>query len=198
MCSALNCGTVSVEVFFWVAAQFYYYRRFSASTTSNTISPQITPSVICTFVEIHLNPTWKPQISGSCTDEIEWSTVIMEGLSWILLSDIQVVDFSVLDHILKVATMKYSFSRGHTFKHVILGPIHMESQVTWGQSMQSQPLRAWKLGFTISHVFLSLKYDMDAYMATLIGGKAWDLCCELDQAKRLDPNLNPSPANIFA
>jgi hypothetical protein len=42
--------------------------------------------------------------------------------------------------------------------------------------MQSQPLRAWKLGLTTSHVVPSPNYDMDAYMATLFGGEAWDLC----------------------
>ena len=30
---------------------------------------------------------------------------------------------------------------------------------------------------------LSPNYDMDAYMAALNGGEAWDLCCELGQAK---------------
>ena len=30
---------------------------------------------------------------------------------------------------------------------------------------------------------LSPKYDMDAYMTTLFGGEAWDLCWKLDQAK---------------
>ena len=46
------------------------------------------------------------------------------------------------------------------------------------KSMQSQPLRAWKLGLTISHgsQVLSPKYDMDVYMATLFEGEAWDLC----------------------
>ena len=45
---------------------------------------------------------------------------------------------------------------------------------------------------------LSPKYDMDAYnMATLSGGEAWDLCWELDWAKKLDPTLNPSPTNII-
>ena len=36
--------------------------------------------------------------------------------------------------------------------------------------MQSQLLRAWKLGLTTSHrsLVLSPKYDMDAYMATLL------------------------------
>jgi hypothetical protein len=30
---------------------------------------------------------------------------------------------------------------------------------------------------------LGLKYDMDAYVATLVGGEAWDLCWELGRAK---------------
>ena len=51
-----------------------------------------------------------------------------------------------------------------------------KSQVTWDQSMQSQPMRAWKLGHATSHGVPSPKYPMDAYMATLFGGKAWDLC----------------------
>ena len=47
-------------------------------------------------------------------------------------------------------------------------------QLTWGQPAQSQPLRAWKLGLTrwfelnIRFQVLSPKYDMDAYMATLL------------------------------
>ena len=47
--------------------------------------------------------------------------------------------------------------------------------------MQTQLMRAWKLGLTISHWcrVLSLNYDMDAYMATLFEGEARDLCCEL-------------------
>ena len=45
--------------------------------------------------------------------------------------------------------------------------------------MQSQLLRAWKLGLTNSDVrsqVLSAMYDIDAYMASLFGGEAWDLC----------------------
>jgi hypothetical protein len=59
------------------------------------------------------------------------------------------------------------------------------SQVTWGWSVQSQLLREWKLGLTTSYgsQVLSLKYDMDAYMAICFGGEAWDLCWELSQAK---------------
>jgi hypothetical protein len=35
--------------------------------------------------------------------------------------------------------------------------LHTRSQVTWCQSMQSQPLRAWKLGLTTSHGVPSIK-----------------------------------------
>jgi hypothetical protein len=45
--------------------------------------------------------------------------------------------------------------------------------------MQSQLLRAWKVGFTTSHEVPSPKYDMDAYMATMFGGEAWESCCKL-------------------
>ena len=46
----------------------------------------------------------------------------------------------------------------------------MGSQVISGESMQSQPLRAWKLGLTTSQgsQVLSPEYDMDACMATLL------------------------------
>jgi hypothetical protein len=50
--------------------------------------------------------------------------------------------------------------------------------------VQSQPLRAWKLGFATSHgsQVPSPKYDMDdAYMAaTFLGGEAWDKSLEVN------------------
>ena len=52
--------------------------------------------------------------------------------------------------------------------------------------MQAQLLRAWKLGLSTSHSVpksYGPMYDMDTYMATLFGGEARDLCCELGQAK---------------
>jgi hypothetical protein len=65
--------------------------------------------------------------------------------------------------------------------------------------MQSQWLRAWKLGLTTSHGFQvpSLKYDMDAYMKTFFGGLFWDLCRD-GSSKKLDLALNTNPVNIFA
>ena len=66
-----------------------------------------------------------------------------------------------------------------------IGPVHMGSQVTWGQSVQSPQPRAWKFGLTTSHgsQVLGRKYDMDAYMKMLFRGEDWDLYWELSQAK---------------
>ena len=66
------------------------------------------------------------------------------------------------------------------------------SHVTWGQSMQSWLLRSWVLGLTTSQgtQVLGPKYDMNAYMATLSGGEAWNLCWELGRAKSKNPTLD--------
>ena len=52
------------------------------------------------------------------------------------------------------------------------------------------------MGLTTSHrsQVLSPKYDMDAYMATLFGGEARDLCQELGGAKS---QTQSSPVNVF-
>ena len=71
-------------------------------------------------------------------------------------------------------------------------------QVTWGRSVQSQPLRASKLWLTFSHnswVFGS-KYDMDVYMAPLFGGESWNLCWKLGQAK-CQTQLSTQSCNDF-
>ena len=44
---------------------------------------------------------------------------------------------------------------------------------------------------------LSPKYDMDAYMAILFGGEAWDFCWKLGRAKKLDSTLNSESHEIF-
>ena len=74
------------------------------------------------------------------------------------------------------------------------------SQVTWGQFVQSHLLRAWKLGLTTSHIslVLSSKYDMNAYMATILGDDARDFVLRVESSKKLDPTLNTSLVNIFA
>jgi hypothetical protein len=75
------------------------------------------------------------------------------------------------------------FLRGRGTCQCPLGPpVHKESQVTWGQSVQSPMLRAWKLGLTTLHNVPNPKsqlWHMDAYIATLFGGEGWDLCWEL-------------------
>ena len=58
-----------------------------------------------------------------------------------------------------------------------------------------------EVGLTASHGvprLESLKYDMDAYMATLFGGEVWDVCCKSGQAKQRDSTLDTSPASMFA
>ena len=63
-----------------------------------------------------------------------------------------------------------------------VGPIHTVSPVLSpkslevNQSVQSLLLMAQKLGLTTSHRVPSLKYDMDASIATLFEGEVWGLC----------------------
>ena len=65
-----------------------------------------------------------------------------------------------------------------------------KSQVTWGQSMQSQMLRAWKWGLTSSHGVPCLKSQ----------GWRWGsgLMLRVESSKKLAPILNTSAVNIFA
>ena len=64
------------------------------------------------------------------------------------------------------------------------------SQVLHPDSLEVNPcnLSRWKPGwdFFISHgsQVLTFKYDVDAYMATLLGGEAQDLCWEFGQQTR--------------
>ena len=54
---------------------------------------------------------------------------------------------------------------------LLFGPVHTRSQVTWAQSVQSQPLRTWKVGHTTSHGFPSLKSQ--AWHECLHGNTFW-------------------------
>ena len=60
-----------------------------------------------------------------------------------------------------------------------------------GQSVQSRPLRVWKLGLTTSLRVTShkSKCDMDVYMASPFGGDAWDFVLRVGSSKKLDPPL---------
>lgn len=69
-------------------------------------------------------------------------------------------------------------------------------QVTWGQSMQFQTLRPWKLG--LSHVtwIPTPNYNMNAYIATLFGGEARDLL-KVGSSKKARPNSQPNFHKYF-
>ena len=99
------------------------------------------------------------------------------------------------------------------------------SQVTWGPSVQSQPLRACRLGVTASQgsqvvspkplevnlcnanhwehggwellLHKGPKYDMDAYMPTLCWDEAWDFVLRVGLSKLLDSPLHKSHAKKF-
>ena len=47
--------------------------------------------------------------------------------------------------------------------------------------MQFLTIEGMKVG--IYHFTQGPNYDMDAYMAKIVGGEAWDLCCELGRAE---------------
>ena len=76
----------------------------------------------------------------------------------------------------------------------------MPSQLTRGRSVQSQPLRAWKLGLTASHGFPSPKSRL--WHGCLHGNTfwrwGWGLVLGVGSSRMLDPTLNPSPTIIFA
>jgi hypothetical protein len=55
--------------------------------------------------------------------------------------------------------------------HTVLSPTF---EITLGQSVQTQLLRAWKSGLTTRSQVVSPKYDMGAYMTTLFEGEAHD------------------------
>ena len=55
--------------------------------------------------------------------------------------------------------------------------------------VQSQLLRARKLGLTTSHRSPSPKNDMNAYTTTHCGDEAWDLMLRAGLSKTLDPTL---------
>ena len=73
-----------------------------------------------------------------------------------------------------------------------------KSQVTSGQSMQSQPLIACKLGLSTSHGVPSPKYDVDVYMATFSGCKGLGLVLRVGSSKKLDSTLKTSAMSSFA
>jgi hypothetical protein len=64
--------------------------------------------------------------------------------------------------------------------------------------MQSQLLRAWKLGLTTSHgpQVLSSKYEMNAYMATLLEVRL-GTCDESRLKQKAKPNSQTQVLQLF-
>ena len=63
----------------------------------------------------------------------------------------------------------------------------LKSHLSWGQSVQSQPLRAWKLRFIAAYRFRGVLSPsltwMSARQHIFLEGEARDLCWEFGQAK---------------
>ena len=73
-------------------------------------------------------------------------------------------------------------------------------QVTWVQSMQFQPLRAWKLGLITSHGVPSSKFQLwreCPHGQIFFWRWGLGLVLWLGSSKKLDPTLNPSPTNFL-
>ena len=74
-------------------------------------------------------------------------------------------------------------------------PVHKGSHVTWGQFVQSQLLRTWKLGLTTSHGIPSFKSHV--CHGCIHGNKFWrrglGLILRVGLSKKLDPTLNTKP-----
>ena len=64
-------------------------------------------------------------------------------------------------------------------------------------SGQSPPLRAWKLGLNTSHGVPSPKYDMDAYMATILEVRP-GTCVASWVEQKARPNSQPKYRKHFA
>jgi hypothetical protein len=75
-----------------------------------------------------------------------------------------------------------------------------KSQVKSCQFMQSQPLRAWKLGLTTSHIVPSPKSQL--WHGCLHNNTIWrwslGLVLRVGLSKKLDPTLNTNLVNIYA
>ena len=75
-------------------------------------------------------------------------------------------------------------------KRAYLRPVHTGSKVLSPYSLEVIPCNLnhwehgnWDLPLHMDSQVLSPKHDTNAYMATLFGDEAWDLCWDLDRAK---------------
>ena len=137
-----------------------------------------------TWIDIHWNSIWL-RARSRMTSHYTWGYVTT-------LDDFGGVLGRPLDTFLWVLTI--SSSRLST--RVWSG---LKSQLNWGQSEQSQPLRAWRLGLSTWHgsQVLSPKYDMDCLHDNTFWRWGLGLVLRVGSTKKLDPTFNTIP-NVFA
>jgi hypothetical protein len=91
------------------------------------------------------------------------------------------------------------FSKVYVMRAASHGVPSPKSQVTWGQSMQSQLLRARKLGLTTSHGVPSLKSQV--WHGCLHGNTSWRwgfvLVLGVGSSNKVDLTLNTCPVNTL-
>ena len=81
----------------------------------------------------------------------------------------------------------------------------MGSEVLSPKSLEVNPCNlsrrkhgSWDFSTSHGSQVLSPKHVMDAYMAILFGGEAWDFVLRVGSSKKLEPTLSTTPMNIFA
>ena len=93
---------------------------------------------------------------------------------------------------------KFPLPKALTQRRLFMGPLYTGPKSlkvnSWNLSRWEHG--RWDLPLHMGSQVISPKYDVDAYMATLFGGKTWDLCWELSLSKRLNSTFNRSP-DIF-
>ena len=103
---------------------------------------------------------------------------------------------------LPMRTWKFGLATSH-WAQVLRANSHgvpnPKAQVTWHQPVQFQALSAWKLRLSTSNGVPSF---VQLWHGCLQGNTFWrwglGLVLQVGSSKKLDPTLNPSPANIFA
>ena len=114
---------------------------------------------------------------------------------------ISVASSSVTFHIcysflLGVKSKKETWVFTATTKTMGRGVPSSKSQVTWGQSMQSPPLKAWKLRLTTSHGVSKSQVRHECLHDNTFWRWGLELVLRVGSSKTLDPTVNTSLANI--
>ena len=121
-----------------------------------------------------------------------FSKLLLKQLLIFLKSWISTSWFSIF-----IVSKCFSLSNDNTYvrvradSHWVPSP---KSQFTWGRSVQSQLLRAWKVGLTTSHMVRSLKSQV--WHGCLYGNAFWrwglQLVLRVGSSKKIDPTCNTS------